>query len=208
MKKAAMFIGSIISAATIISIAVIITVNSRWLYYMDIDKLNIPQTSGISETEIIENYNYLIDYNTKFRVGEFSLPTLPSSNEGKIHFEEVRNIFLAVHFIAAAGIVLIIYSIYEAFKRKRYKMLGDTLIMTVIIPAVTGIMMAVSFEKTFVLFHKIMFRNDYWIFDPSKDPIINMLPETFFLHAAALIIILTAVIWMILLKLYLKSKEI
>ena len=41
----------------------------------------------------------------------------------------------------------------------------------------------VNFEGSFVLFHKTMFNNDYWIFDPNLDPVINILPEEFFFHA-------------------------
>ena len=49
--------------------------------------------SGFSENEIKLNYDYLIDYNLNKNVGEFNLPTIKYSEEGKIHFEEVRNIF-------------------------------------------------------------------------------------------------------------------
>lgn len=48
----------------------------------------------------------------------------------------------------------------------------------------------VNFEGSFVLFHKIMFNNDYWIFDPNLDPVINILPEEFFFHAGLMILIL------------------
>lgn len=34
------------------------------------------------------------------------------------------------------------------------------------------------------LFHQILFvGDDTWLFDPAKDPVIMILPETFFLHA-------------------------
>ena len=48
---------------------------------------------------------------------------------------------------------------------------------------------AINFEKSFVLFHKLLFSNDYWVFDPEKDPIILMLPEEFFMHAACAILL-------------------
>ena len=34
-----------------------------------------------------------------------------------------------------------------------------------------------------------MFNNDDWIFDPVTDPIINMLPESFFAQCAILIVL-------------------
>ena len=59
----------------------------------DVKKLNISDVSGFSDDEIKLNYDYLIDYNLNNKVEEFNLPTIKYSTQGKIHFEEVRNIF-------------------------------------------------------------------------------------------------------------------
>ena len=56
------------------------------------------------------------------------------------------------------------------------------------LPAAMGVLVAVNWQKAFVLFHEIAFDNDFWIFDPAKDPVINMLPNAFFLHCALLIL--------------------
>lgn len=40
------------------------------------------------------------------------------------------------------------------------------------------------------MFHKIMFRNDYWLFDEALDPVIKILPDAFFFHCAVMIILL------------------
>ena len=50
--------------------------------------------------------------------------------------------------------------------------------------------MLINFDKTFMIFHEIMFDNDYWIFDPLKDPVINILPQEFFYHAGLMIVVL------------------
>lgn len=39
---------------------------------------------------------------------------------------------------------------------------------------------ALTFSKSFILFHEIFFDNDLWILDPSKDLMIQMLPEDVF----------------------------
>ena len=46
----------------------------------------------------------------------------------------------------------------------------------------------IDFSKAFVLFHKIFFRNNYWIFDANTDPIINALPEDLFMIYGAIIL--------------------
>ena len=45
----------------IISAAVVVTLNFRPLYYLDVDLLHISETSGLPRAEILENYNALID---------------------------------------------------------------------------------------------------------------------------------------------------
>lgn len=54
---------------------------------------------------------------------------------------------------------------------------------------IVGSLVALNWDFCFVLFHKILFRNDYWIFDPACDPVITILTDAYFLHAAALILL-------------------
>ena len=48
--------------------------------------------------------------------------------------------------------------------------------------------------------------NDYWIFNPRLDQIINILPEKFFYHCAILILILV-MLWSIILRLIYKKYK-
>ena len=61
-------------------------------------------------------------------------------------------------------------------------------IITVLLPVTVGILCAVNWDAAFTMFHEIMFRNDYWIFDPDIDPVINILPEDIFFHIGILIL--------------------
>jgi len=63
----------------------------------------------------------------------------------------------------------------------------------------------INFSKTFYFFHKIFFRNDYWIFDPVIDPIINSLPEELFMIELILIIGLLMLFTLIIKLLYYKN---
>ena len=54
--------------------------------------------------------------------------------------------------------------------------------------AVLAVWGAVDFDTLFVAFHAAFFPGkSNWIFDPRYDQIINILPQQFFLHCAALI---------------------
>ena len=99
MKKILNAILAICLALFVIGSSVIITMNIKSIYYNDIDKLNIESMSNLSKEDIIENYDYLIDYNLSWKAEEFELPSLPSSHNGKIHFEEVRDIFQNVKIL-------------------------------------------------------------------------------------------------------------
>ena len=83
----------------IISISVIITLNFRPLYYFDIDYFNLVEKTGYSEEIIRENYNTLIDYNNFFYKDALEFPSLPMSEQGRIHFIEVKNIFVFIQMI-------------------------------------------------------------------------------------------------------------
>lgn len=46
----------------------------------------------------------------------------------------------------------------------------------------------IDFDSSFVVFHEILFDNDYWIFDPVLDPVINILPAEFFMNSGLMIL--------------------
>lgn len=192
----------------IISFAVTFTLNFRPLYYFDMNHLNISQTSGLSNEDIKRNYNTLIDYNSALNHEELSFPTLSMSESGRIHFAEVKDIFVAIQYMfvisAIIGTALIILL---TIKFKDILYLKLTAIFTVAIPAALGLFIASNWDKAFVTFHHIFFNNDYWMFSPETDPIINILPDEFFLHCAIMILGLTILGSVISYVIYRKRKK-
>lgn len=207
MRKLLNVVISICLALFVIGSSVIITMNIKNIYYNDIDKLNIESMIDLSREDIIENYDYLIDYNLSWNAGEFELPSLPSSPNGKIHFEEVRDIFQNVKVLTIiTGIISIIGGILQ-IKKGQFKFLRNASILIVIMPILLAIPIAINFNACFIMFHKIMFSNDYWIFNPIIDPVINMLPEAFFMHMGVAILAIMIVGSAILQLMYHKVKK-
>lgn len=202
MKKFLNVIFSICFSIFIITTAINFTVSFKQLYYYDIDKLNIPKLSNLSKEEIKLNYDYLIEYNLSKNVDEFEMPTIKSSNQGKIHFEEVRYIFQNVNKISRICLIISLIGIIIGIKNKDIQILNYTSKALIIIPLVLAIPMIINFEDTFVIFHKLMFSNDYWIFDPRLDPVINILPEEFFFHAGIMILGIVLAVSIILYTIY------
>ncbi len=137
---------------------------------------------------IRENYDALIDYTLSFGDEELEFPSLPMSESGRIHFEEVKDIFHLFQYTAIAGVLLSAVGIWLMSRRREYLYLKLSSVLSVALPAVIGLFVAVNWDYAFVTFHHIAFDNDYWIFDPATDPVINILPDTFFLHCALLIL--------------------
>lgn len=194
MKKFINVISSVIFSILIISATIKFTMGFKQLYYFDIDYLNIPILSGISKEEIKENYDYMIDYNLSKDNKEFELPTLKSSKQGKIHFEEVRDIFQNMNKIFNISLVLSIIGVIINILNKNIEILKTTSKTLILLPMILILPVVINFKGSFVLFHKIMFNNDYWIFDPNLDPVINILPEKFFFHAGIMILILIIIV--------------
>lgn len=190
MKKILNIIFSVFFSILIITGVIKFTVGFKEIYYYDISNLDIPKLSGLTKEEIRLNYDYLIDYNLSKDKKEFKMPTIPSSPQGKIHFEEVRDIFQNINKIFNITLVISLVGIIINIKNKNLSFLKITSISLISIPVILSIPIIINFEYSFTMFHKLMFDNDYWIFNPKIDPVITMLPEAFFFHAGLMMLTL------------------
>lgn len=193
----------------IISFAVVFTVFFKPLYYFDISYLNIDSISGLDVATIKENYRILINYQSIFYQGALNLPDFIMSNAGRIHFEEVKRIFEVLQvMMVVSGVAGITWAI-KRIKAKEYRFLRLAGLITIIIPCVIGFLAALDFNRAFVIFHQLVFRNDYWIFDYRTDPVITILPESFFMHCFILIVLIVIILaGLCLWYYYCKQKEI
>ena len=179
---------ALIISLFIISGAVVFTVFFKPLYYFDIDFLNIDSFVGMSKDIIKHNYNILIDYQSIFYRGDLLLPDFIMSETGRIHFVEVKRIFEVIQVLF---IVTGLASLFILIKQKHEIMyLKLASILTIAIPSIIGLLASIDFDVAFVVFHKIFFRNDYWIFDYRTDPVIMILPQDFFMHCFIMIVVL------------------
>jgi integral membrane protein (TIGR01906 family) len=152
---------SITLSLFIIFIAVKLTLLFKPLYYFDIQYLNIQEQSDFSNSEIIKNYNYVINYLLNPISQEFKLPSIPYSKYGQIHFKDVKRIFTAIDILLiTTGFISLVVS-YTNIRKGHYGFLKITSSMLILLPSVLLTAFALNFNTAFVLFHKIFFRNDY-----------------------------------------------
>lgn len=104
----------------------------------------------------------------------------------KLHMEDVQRLFLGGLKIRRIAGILFIASLLAVFFLKGSlrkilpQMYGWAVVLFLGGTAALGGLIAVDFNKYFVLFHKIFFTNDLWLLDPDTDLMIRMLPEGFF----------------------------
>ncbi|MDD3222612.1 MAG: TIGR01906 family membrane protein [Clostridia bacterium] len=184
------FLTALALTLCIISASVVITLNFKPLYYIDMGIYNLSEETGYTDAEIRENYNALIEYNSVFYQGELNFPSLPMSKEAQIHFVEVKRIFVFIQAVlfplSLIGSIIGIW--YLKKKKQKPAYLKLTSVLSLALPAILGILIALNWDQFFVTFHEIFFNNDYWIFDASTDPIILLLPDGYFMHCALMIL--------------------
>lgn len=171
------------------------------LYSLDMKLLKIPKTSGYSAEICRRNYSVLIDYNMFWGPKTLNFPDFVMSENGAVHFAEVKTIFVTAQITAILSGVLLAIGYMRAKQIGCFGWLPGGIALTLAMVAVVGIGCAFFWEKTFVLMHHILFRNDFWLFDPSTDPVIMILPDQVFLHLGAAImcfmVILMIIAWVV-----------
>ncbi|MCD8346528.1 MAG: TIGR01906 family membrane protein [Lachnospiraceae bacterium] len=220
MKKRTLTLGNIVLALIgflfMTSLSVTLVLNLRCIYYFDIGYLNLESETGYSEEVIRANYDALIDYNLLYKgVDELEFPDFPMSENAATHFREVKQIFVALQILLpVTGAVLAGVCAAILIRRRRFRKeiqpekisqpqrsqqsrlaanvgaLKLLSVFTFAIPIVLGILAAANWDSFFVRFHELFFNNDYWLFDPATDPVILILPDEFFAHCAAAILLI------------------
>lgn len=206
----------IFTAISIIAISTIIALNLRFIYKFIIDKYDLVNITGVSGENLMNDYSGLINYLQNPFIEQLRFKNFAMSPYGEIHFYEVKRIFISLIIIALIFIIgNFIYVI--ACKIKGYKYFGrriignlnsgsNILIMFFMILVAAYI---IDFSKAFIIFHKIFFKNDYWVFDENMDPIINALPEDLFMIYGAIIlgiIIISSITIKVINKKYLNEQ--
>ncbi|WP_163193139.1 TIGR01906 family membrane protein [Clostridium thermarum] len=175
-----------------ISSSVKLILNAKFIYHWDIDYLKIAETNNMDKDALKNNYDVLISYVQDKDIQELKLPDFTMSPQGTIHFEEVRVLFNYVDYLFYGTVIISIIGIIILLMKRNYIFLKLTSIIMILLPIALAIPFAVDFNATFTAFHNIAFNNDYWLFDPNLDPVINILPEPFFMHMAIGILLLVA----------------
>lgn len=156
------------------------------LFPLFVLKDGLTRACGLTFGRLYHNYLQLMAYLQLPWIPQLHMADFRSSASGAQHFADVRKLFI---FDIVVFLLTVVPGgrIWRRLARghERWQMVRAFEIGAVV-PLVLGGLMAVNFDAVFVNFHRVLFRNSDWLFDPALDPIINVLPEDFFSACFAL----------------------
>lgn len=169
----------------LLSLSVLLTIYIAWLIYpLEIQWLGLEDLIYLPSRTILSNFHILMDYLTNPFNWTLSMPDFPSSRDGLYHFETVKKLFHLAQVIFVLSSLGVCYFWREVIQKGHAKLFSKGLVWLGFLPIVLGLLATVTgFSRFFTLFHQVLFPGDStWLFNPETDPVIWILPETYFLH--------------------------
>lgn len=165
----------------LVTTVITVTINAYPLYWWESNRLNLAATLGLSHTQLLENYNQMMGYlNNPFQT-DFNLSDFSHSASGAYHFYEVKQLFQLNYLVLLITLLPGLAFLRHLKRSGGMWRLVRPFQVAAAIPVMVGFVIITSFDWFFVTFHQLFFNNDDWLFDPVTDPIINALPESYFM---------------------------
>ena len=176
------------------------------LFFGEIFFYQLTDLVQMTAGKIWHNFLILMNYLINPLETKLSMPDFPSSASGLHHFAEVKNLFMLVFFLT---IILIPFNI-RFIKENLSIVFHNALRVVMLFPLAIGVIAwLIGFDRFFVAFHEVLFRDNSWLFDPATDPIISVLPEQFFMHSFLIFLLIYELIFFVIYRrgtLFLKKK--
>ncbi|MCD1147197.1 TIGR01906 family membrane protein [Peptoniphilus sp. KCTC 25270] len=142
---------------------------------------NIEEATGKDLKELLVIGEALQDY---LKVGDNNILNPYFHSDEVAHMVDVYKLFDLMRKIMwiAGGLSLLLsaFLIKVHGLRLFLKKYGQMIWIWIFLLGIFIGLVAMDFNRAFVLFHKLLFSNDLWMMDPSRDLMIQMLPENFF----------------------------
>lgn len=205
-------------------VAVLITaidfvVFQRGFYRYEYQKGNQAESIGMSNDDLMEATNALLDYTQNKREDIVVYAEVNGSQREvfdereTMHMVDVKNLYQ--NAIKARNILLIVsivgFLIYTFItKEKLTSLLWDSfkggLILLLMFVLAVGIWAFIDFDGFWMQFHYLFFDNDLFLLDPNVSIMINMFPSQFFFEMV-LAIIICFIFMLVLIAFMIKGVE-
>lgn len=172
-----------------------IPIYCRFLYYIQINTLDLPEKTGWDYDIIKTAYDDILNFCTlpgyPCKTGQLKL-----SSDGAAHFADCKVLFsLNFWALLVSGVIslaLILLNRFKVVTLCRPFGHGAQLLAAVIAVAlpivIILLVLIVGFDAAFEAFHAIFFPGKTnWLFDMNEDQIILVMPQEFFLNCAIIV---------------------
>lgn len=167
----------------------------RFLYYIQINTLNLPESTGWSYETIKEAYDDVLNFCTLPNY-PFGTGSLKWTESEAAHFADCKKLFnlnlyvLISSFVAGFALILLnkfkVITLCRPLGRRAY---FYSAVAAVALPVVIALIaLIVGFDNAFAAFHKVFFPGkENWVFNPNTEEVILIMPEQFFMNCAIII---------------------
>jgi len=182
---------------------------SDWIYEFNWERNNISYKTNLNEDQLNSVSDQIKDYfkddqeKIEISLQQPGTTVFNLFNQREIdHMIDVKNLVKATLLFEKISLFFIFFTIVIISYKNGFKQLFSFLFnivykslliwSSIFIIILFGII--INFNATFILFHKIFFRNDLWILDPRSDYLLIMFPERFFLEVCLAILLVFVII--------------
>ncbi|WKY49227.1 TIGR01906 family membrane protein [Eubacteriaceae bacterium ES3] len=180
-------------------------VSDKYFYMDQMVKNDVIENTGIYPPDIDYVITEIIAYLNNERedfdiIARLALPDAKNVteknhlfNEKEItHMDDVRHLYQTVLAIRDFSIILMLLCLFYLMKIEPkqiiFSIFGGS-IFYIVLFGLIGIFFMLDFQSSFIKFHQLFFSNELWVMDPSKDLLISIVPEPFFIALIRRIII-------------------
>ncbi|KRL54124.1 TIGR01906 family membrane protein [Furfurilactobacillus rossiae] len=174
----------------ILTSSIFLTVHAVWLYRIMLSTTTILHDVNLNRQTMLKNYYQLLQYLDFPWVERLHMNNFTDSEGALKHFADVKNLLLLNNVVLIITAIVTAWGLWRMYRESRLWQLIIPMRIALPVAPVIGVIMSLNFESFFITFHKLLFRNDDWLFDPNQDAIINALPASFFLACFALFFVL------------------
>ena len=151
-----------------------------------VDKAEYPKLAGA-----ITDYRKGLIYSAQVQVKAAQGERAAFSDDELLHLKDIRELINLSHLLRRiAGILmgktLIGFLLLRHFKKEITRFVRADLVFRFAawlfgLPVlVIGAWALINFEGLFIQFHRLLFTNELWLLDPSKDLLLQLMPQRFF----------------------------
>ena len=145
--------------------------------------LKVPtHLAGATRAQVWHDYWRMIRY-VEFGGHRLTFDYLPMSASAQHHFADVHQL---VAWGGGLTIVVVVLSLYLSYRTVRtysvWRLYQPALLLACVL-VIGVVMVTVDFNGAFLFFHEHVFSNQDWVFNAKKDPVIQVLTQSFFLKA-------------------------